>query len=43
MSQVTDVYKFKVLRKDLIIGIKRARTLDDLIALLERKVKEYKL
>jgi hypothetical protein len=43
MSRLTDVHKFKILRKDLIIGIKLARTLDDLIALLERKVKEYNL
>jgi hypothetical protein len=43
MSTMFDIQKFKILRKDLIIGIKRARSLDDLIALLERKVKEYNL
>ncbi|MHA1649229.1 MAG: hypothetical protein ACTSYB_03465 [Candidatus Helarchaeota archaeon] len=41
MSGITDVKKFKILRKDLIFGIKRARTLDDIIALLARKIKEY--
>ncbi|MHA1266679.1 MAG: hypothetical protein ACTSRS_15695 [Candidatus Helarchaeota archaeon] len=41
MSGVTDIKKFKILRKDLLIGIKRARTLDDIIALLARKIKEY--
>ena len=41
MSSVTDRKKFKILRKDLIYGLKRARSLDDIISLLGRKLKEY--
>ena len=38
---ISDAKKFKILQKDLIIGVKTARTLQELIALLERKLKEY--
>ncbi len=41
MSAIPDQRKFKILRRDLLVGIKRARNLDDIIALLGRKVKEY--
>ncbi len=36
-----DQKRFKILRRDLIVGLKRARTIDDIIALLARKVKEF--
>jgi len=41
INHVTDKRKFKILRKDIIYGLKRARTLDDIITLLGRKIKEY--
>ncbi len=43
MNAIPDRKKFKILRKDLLIGLRRARSIDDIIALLERKVREYSL
>ncbi|MBD3229095.1 MAG: hypothetical protein GF329_12980 [Candidatus Lokiarchaeota archaeon] len=40
ISDISDLKKFKIAKKDILVGIKYARTLDELISLLERKINE---
>lgn len=37
---ISDRKRFAIVRKDIIIAIKRARTLDDLISMMKRKYRE---
>jgi len=40
ISEISDKKKFKIVKKDLLVGLKYARTLDEIIALLKRKIRE---
>ncbi|MHA1269966.1 MAG: hypothetical protein ACTSPY_09300 [Candidatus Helarchaeota archaeon] len=40
ISEISDKKKFKILQRDLLLGLKYARTLDEIIMLLERKIRE---